>query len=158
MRLKDLNIGDTGIVQQIDKPQNVYDAPANLFVAKFLGTPPINVFRGKIAGEKLYIGEDQVLEAPGLKDQEVYAAVRPEGFVLKADGALRCGLNGVEVMGRDVSVLASHPALEGEQIRAIIPSARRMDDEAETVRFSLDPEKTLLFDAENQTRVEARLQ
>lgn len=147
-----------GIVQQIDKPQNVYDAPANLFVAKFLGTPPINVFRGKIAGEKLYIGEDQVLEAPGLKDQEVYAAVRPEGFVLKADGALRCGLNGVEVMGRDVSVLASHPALEGEQIRAIIPSARRMDDEAETVRFSLDPEKTLLFDAESQTRVEARLQ
>ena len=39
-----------GIIQQIDQPQKVYDDPANLFVAKFLGTPPINVFEGRIAG------------------------------------------------------------------------------------------------------------
>ncbi len=37
-----------GIVQQIGKPQNVYDDPVNLFVAKFLGTPPINVFSGEV--------------------------------------------------------------------------------------------------------------
>ncbi len=37
-----------GILQQIGKPQEVYDQPANLFVAKFLGTPPINVFSGKV--------------------------------------------------------------------------------------------------------------
>ena len=37
-----------GVVQQIGKPQEVYDSPANLFVAKFLGTPPINVFAGKV--------------------------------------------------------------------------------------------------------------
>ena len=37
-----------GVVQQIGKPQDVYDDPVNLFVAKFLGTPPINVFKGKI--------------------------------------------------------------------------------------------------------------
>ena len=51
-----------GIVQQIGKPQDVYDNPVNLFVAKFLGTPPINVFQGKIHDGKLYIGEDAVLE------------------------------------------------------------------------------------------------
>ena len=43
-----------GILQQIGKPQDVYDDPVNLFVAKFLGTPPINLFEGKISGEKLY--------------------------------------------------------------------------------------------------------
>ncbi|MCD7841194.1 MAG: ABC transporter ATP-binding protein, partial [Lachnospiraceae bacterium] len=45
-----------GVVQQIGKPQEVYDSPANLFVAKFLGTPPINVFEGQVRGGKLYIG------------------------------------------------------------------------------------------------------
>ena len=45
-----------GVVQQIGKPQEVYDNPTNLFVAKFLGTPPINVFEGYVKEEKLYIG------------------------------------------------------------------------------------------------------
>ena len=45
-----------GVIQQIGKPQEVYDAPANLFVAKFLGTPQINVFDGTLVGEKIYIG------------------------------------------------------------------------------------------------------
>ncbi|MBQ1945329.1 MAG: ABC transporter ATP-binding protein, partial [Clostridia bacterium] len=42
-----------GVIQQIGKPQEVYDNPCNLFVAKFLGTPPINVFRGKVSGGKV---------------------------------------------------------------------------------------------------------
>lgn len=45
-----------GVVQQIGKPQEVYDDPKNLFVAKFLGTPPINVFEGYVEGEKLHLG------------------------------------------------------------------------------------------------------
>ncbi len=45
-----------GVVQQIGKPQEVYDNPTNLFVAKFLGTPPINVFDGYVKGGKLYLG------------------------------------------------------------------------------------------------------
>ena len=51
-----------GVVQQIGKPQDVYDEPVNLFVAKFLGTPPINVFEGEIKGGKLFIGEAEVGE------------------------------------------------------------------------------------------------
>ena len=46
-----------GVLQQIGEPQNVYDDPANLFVAKFLGTPPINVFSGYVKDEKLYIAK-----------------------------------------------------------------------------------------------------
>ena len=50
-----------GAVHQIGKPQEVYDSPVNLFVAKFLGTPPINVFTGRIKDGKLLIGEDTIL-------------------------------------------------------------------------------------------------
>lgn len=46
-----------GRMQQVGRPQEVYDNPVNLFVAKFLGTPPINVFNGYVKNEKLYIGK-----------------------------------------------------------------------------------------------------
>ena len=72
-----------GIVQQIGKPQNVYDDPVNLFVAKFLGTPPINVFSGEVKNEQLYIGSEAVLSTPGVADQPVHVGIRPEGFILK---------------------------------------------------------------------------
>ena len=58
-----------GIVQQIGRPQEVYDDPVNLFVARFLGTPPINVFEGQIKNGRLYIGEDCVLEVRGAAER-----------------------------------------------------------------------------------------
>lgn len=61
-----------GVIQQIDEPQKIYDEPANLFVAKFLGSPAINVFDGEIKGGKLYLnGEvvdtDEVFKKPFTK-------------------------------------------------------------------------------------------
>ncbi len=75
-----------GVIQQIGKPQEVYDQPVNLFVAKFLGTPPINVFRGKVSGGRLYIGSEAVLSLSDVPDQEVTLGIRPEGFILREDG------------------------------------------------------------------------
>ena len=69
-----------GVVQQVGEPQSVYDDPVNLFVAKFLGTPPINVFAGSVKGEKLYIGDEAVLDVKGAPDGEVWAAVRPRAL------------------------------------------------------------------------------
>ena len=45
-----------GVLQQTGRPQEVYDDPTNLFTARFLGTPPINLFRGSIRNETLFIG------------------------------------------------------------------------------------------------------
>ena len=47
-----------GVVQQIDEPQKVYDSPVNLFVANFLGTPPINIFSGRVENGKVYYNTD----------------------------------------------------------------------------------------------------
>ena len=148
-----------GVLQQIGKPQQVYDDPCNLFVAKFLGTPPVNVFHGKVQGGKLLVGKDEILSVQGAEDQEVWCAIRPEAFTIDENGPMQCALHGVEIMGRDVSVVAGHPALDGVQMRAITPSARhpgsgrKLDDEAQTVRFRLDPEKVLLFSKEDEKRI-----
>ncbi len=142
-----------GLVQQIGRPQEVYDQPANLFVAKFLGSPPINLFEGRVSGGRVFIGEEAVLAAPGLAGGEVTVGVRPEGFLLKADGALGCRLRGVEVLGRDVSVLAAHEACPGAVIRAIVNAQERPDPAADTVRFDLKPGKVFLFDKTGDQRL-----
>ena len=146
-----------GVVQQIGKPQEVYDNPVNLFVAKFLGTPPIHVFDGRIEGGRLYIGGAAVLDVDGAADQPVYAAIRPEGFILAEDGPLCCKLDRVEVMGRDISVVCTHPDCENAAIRAIINADSRVDTTRETVCFALKPHKVFLFHREEQTRLDCAL-
>lgn len=142
-----------GVVQQVGEPQKVYDDPVNLFVAKFLGTPPINVFTGRVEGEKLMIGDEAVLDVKGAPDGEVYAAVRPEGFILDENGPLTCKLSGVEVMGRDVSIVSRHKASVNPIIRAIIGSDNKVDTASATVRFSLKPHKTFIFGKDSEERI-----
>ncbi len=142
-----------GIVQQIGKPQEVYDNPVNLFVAKFLGTPPINVFQGKVSGGKLYIGEESVLPLQGVPEGKVTVGIRPEAFMLQQDGPLTCDLTRVEVMGRDISVVSTHPCCENPSIRSIINAENIVDTEAETVRFALKPHKVYLFHPETGERI-----
>lgn len=143
----------SGVVQQIGKPQDVYDSPVNLFVARFLGTPPINVFEGEIRGQKLYIGENAILDAPGISDQQVFAGIRPEGFVLDKNGPLCCQLGGVEVMGRDISVVSSHAASQAPAIRSIISSESSIDLSSKTIRFAVKPNKIFLFGRETEERI-----
>ena len=142
-----------GVVQQIGKPQDVYDDPVNLFVAKFLGTPPINVFSGEVKGGRLYIGLDAVLDVKGVSDQSVTVGIRPEGFVLNENGALRCNLNGVEVMGRDISVVSTHPSAISATIRSIISAENKVEVGTASVRFDLKPGKVFLFNKESEARV-----
>ena len=142
-----------GVLQQIGKPQDIYDDPTNLFVAKFLGTPPINVFSGKVEGGKLYIGDAEVLNVPGVEDQDVTVGIRPEGFTPDENGALICNLNNVEVMGRDVSVVAEHSASLNPVVRAIINSDHKIDITSTTVSYSLKAHKVFLFNSETEERI-----
>ena len=148
-----------GVVQQIGKPQDVYDSPANLFVAKFLGTPPINVFEGVVRDHTLYIGDDAVLKVNGVSDREVCVGIRPEGFVLNESGVFSCTLSGVEVMGRDISVVSTNAASVNPTVRSIIGAENKLGietghvQEGSTVRFNLMPGKVFLFDCKTEERI-----
>ena len=144
-----------GVVQQIGKPQDVYDNPVNLFVAKFLGTPPINVFEGEVKGGKLYIGEDAVLNLKNTDDRKVYVGIRPEGFIPEKNGAFHCALKGVEVMGRDISILSTNGASQNPVIRSIVSADNKSDIDvtSSVVAFTLKPHKVFLFDRESEARV-----
>lgn len=156
-----------GVVQQTGKPQEVYDNPANLFVAKFLGTPQINVFHGKIADHKLYIADCPILTISEISDgdsdknnrngnipeRDVYVGIRPEGFVPNEEGPFFCTLQGIEVMGRDISVVAANPAALSPTVRAIISTDNMTEIGTTSVGFLLLPHKVYLFDKETEERI-----
>lgn len=144
-----------GVLMQQGEPQQVYDDPANLFVAKFLGTPPINVFDAAVKASKLYLkgADTPVLDVPGAPDGPVWAGIRPEGFIPDETGPVACALSRVEVLGRDVSIVCTHPACQADTIRAIIPSRNLVNAAAPTVRFALKPDKVFLFDKADERRL-----
>ncbi len=142
-----------GVIQQIGAPQDVYDDPCNLFVAKFLGTPPINVFNGKVEGGKLFIGDAAVLDVPGIDDCEVFIGIRPEGFELDDNGPLSCEVVGVDVMGRDVSIVSKHADSLNPTVRSIINADKRIELGTKEVRYTLKKHKVFVFDKETEQRL-----
>ena len=142
-----------GEIQQVGKPQDVYDNPTNLFVAKFLGTPPINVFNGEVKGGKLYIGDEDVLDVEGVADQPVTVGIRPEGFIPDENGRMTCKLSNLEIMGRDASVVATHAASVNPTVRSIIDSDCRIDTASATVRYNLKSHKVFLFSKRDEKRI-----
>ena len=142
-----------GVLHQMGKPQDVYDDPTNLFVATFLGTPPINVFHGAVHNGEICIGDDTILKIRGVADQEVEVAIRPEGFVLQADGPLHCDLNRVEVMGRDISVVSTHKCCDAPAIRSIISAENLAEVSGSVVRFAVKPAKVFIFHKETGERI-----
>ncbi len=142
-----------GVVMQTGKPQWVYDDPANLFVAKFLGAPPINLFAGKVEGGKLHIGEEEVLEVGDVEDQEVYVGVRPEGFILSESGRLSCKVSGIDVMGRDISIVSTNESSLNPVVRSIISADDIKHFSGEVAKFDLKQHKIFLFNKETEARI-----
>ena len=143
-----------GEMQQMGAPQDVYNSPANLFVAQFLGTPPINVFKGAVKDGKIYVGEDCVGNAKGIKDQEVSVAIRPEGFVLageKDKDVLHADCEMIQVMGRDISVVAKNEFCTKPTFKAIISADDKVNPGK--VAFKVKPHKIFIFDAETEERI-----
>ena len=140
-----------GVFQQMGKPQDVYDHPVNLFVAKFLGTPAINVFEGSIQYGSLYIGGEEVIREVShgvIPEGPVTVGIRPEGFIPDPAGTFTCKLKTVEVMGRDTSLVLLNKSCETPVIRAIVGSDSSNEKLSGDIKFSLKPGKVHIFDHE----------
>ncbi len=140
-----------GVEQQRNAPQEVYNNPVNKFVANFLGTPPINLFKGVIKNKKAYIGGEFVRDIEiDIANQEVIVGIRPEGFVVDADGHLTLDVKSINTMGRDVILnIEDQDALNDTKI--IIDALVKVN--VGEVRFSVKPVKCLIFDKSTEERI-----
>ncbi len=155
---------ELGVKQQVGEPQEVYDKPKNLFVAKFLGTPPINLFYGKIKNKTLYLESGLDLGIENTKtekemeftvnmgkhtadDQDVIVGIRPEGFVVDPKGELKIKVFMVETIGRDTSLVIKNPFDTDKSYRVIVDSSHGIKP-GDVVSFSIKQEKMFIFNRE----------
>ena len=153
----DIVVMKAGLEMQRDHPQAVYNSPNCLFVAKFLGTPPINVFDGEIRDGKAYIGKEAILENKKLKlykdGHKIKIGIRPEGFLAGPDvpdkkKVFSLNVNQIQTMGRDVSLVCdSEFHTDENDIKVIIDSLIKVD--LGLNKFGIKEQKTFIFDMED---------
>ena len=90
---------------------------------------------------------------PGFASAAKYVATSVKELIRDSSIHGREFVTVVEVMGRDTSLIATHPDFIGEKIRAIIPSDEAVHEKDGKVRFSLKPKKVCVFDGETTERI-----
>ena len=155
-----------GFIQQVDTPQNLYDYPCNLFVAGFIGTPPMNFMDGIVQKRDdryvVRVGESDLPLLPGRISPEqiapydgkpVVVGVRPENLHLEPvymeqanTGVITVRVDLAELMGSEIYVYAKHGA---NNIIAKVPPHTKVET-GEALQIAVDCNKLHLFDKETQ--------
>lgn len=142
---------DKGTVQQVDSPQGLYNRPANVMVAEFIGSPAMNLIRGKIRRDE--DGKQTVFASKGLsitlpageQDGEVIVGIRPEHVVVDPAGTLRGSIEFIEDTGSD---RYAHVLPEGgERLVVRVPVDLNIHP-GDSLALTIDPEKLHVFPAD----------
>jgi multiple sugar transport system ATP-binding protein len=146
-----------GRLQQVGSPQEVYEAPANLFVAQFIGTPPMNTLNGTFGtegGPAIVVGESRFPVPADLKTrleegQGVIVGARPEHLDVSDAGTITHDVRAVEWLGHECLVFGSvegSPVVVREAGMAPLPAGG-------TIRLTVDPANVHLFDPDTTERL-----
>jgi multiple sugar transport system ATP-binding protein len=146
-----------GILQQADTPLNLYDKPANLFVAGFIGSPAMNLLRAhnveghaKLGHVEVPIPRDTATKAGG----DITVGVRPESWRIVGEGeGIPVKVTVVEELGADGFVYGTSGE-EGTPDQVIVRiDARRNHHKGETLYVTTDPANVHVFDTESGLRL-----
>lgn len=142
-----------GVLQQKDDPQNLYDEPANCFVADFLGNPPINKTHGVVKDGKIVLDGDCTVEIPGVEKiadgTKVTMSMRAESIVVDENGAIETTVDTKYVIGKEV---LAYLDLGAHHVRAYVPAEKELQH-GENVKVSLKKTGVFVFDEASGERL-----
>ena len=142
-----------GVLQQKDDPQNLYDEPANCFVADFLGNPPINKTHGVVKDGKIVLDGDCIVEIPGVEKiadgPKVTMSMRAESIVVNENGTIEATVDTKYVIGKEV---LAYLDLGAHHIRAYVPAEKELQH-GEKVKVSLKKTGVFVFDETSGERL-----
>jgi multiple sugar transport system ATP-binding protein len=147
-----------GVLQQVDTPLKLYDRPANLFVAGFIGSPQMNLVEAKAVDGKAQIGKYQVPVDPASErrmEGNITIGVRPEAWrvVSDGDGGLPVDVTVVEELGADSFVYGTSD-VEGTPSNIVIRvGARDKIRKGEVLHVTTDPQSVHVFDTDTGERI-----
>ncbi len=144
-----------GHIEQIGAPAEVYDRPANTFVARFIGSPSMNILSGRVDSATAVFSDGRTLPLPegAALGDTVFYGVRPEDMKLSADGeGMPFEIDVVETTGREIELFGH---LDGKQL-CILLTDRRVVRPGETVWLKPDLERVHLFDPATEARIDVR--
>ena len=142
-----------GYVEQFGTPIELYDRPATVFVAGFIGSPSMNFLPVDAQGGTLVLGNGATLAGGAQASGKVTLGVRPEHLVQDDAGAIRIDVQMVEQLGANTLV---HGVLEGSETDVVASVPGHVTSDAGTVmRFSAAAEDLHLFDATTGKRIDA---
>jgi len=155
---------EAGVLQQVAPPQDVYSRPANLFVARFIGSPPMNTVEGTLGR----VGDDLVVDLPGGRApltpqlaqavqhadlEKVVVGVRPEDLRIASSGGVVAHVAVVESLGHECHVACR---LADDELVIVRQRAQADVPEPEELVHLIAPPETLhLFDPESGLRIDA---
>ena len=147
-----------GILQQVAAPMELYDRPANRFVARFIGSPAMNFFEGTLTREGpacRFTTTDLSVDIrcdPGVQDGSMVLGVRPQdiSIALDGEGDIRGEVAVVEPMGSEQVVYAILPS--GSRVIAVVPAAPIVKA-GEPISMRVRGEAGHLFDSESGNRL-----
>ena len=142
----------SGKAQQIGAPAEVYERPANLFVAGFLGSPSMNFIEGALDADGRFASSSLML-ATGVRGRSCEAVLgfRPEHIDVRADGPFEGTVALVEPMGNHQVVWIA----AGERKFSAIVNDNRQFNLGDTLRFAVDTSRISLFDKASEQRIAA---
>ena len=153
-----------GILQQVASPLDLYDTPVNLFVAGFIGSPAMNLMKGKRVEDGVQVGDYTVrvpreVLAKAEGEETLTIGVRPEAFNVSTDNdGIGLDVAVVEELGADsylygtVAGLSTEEKLTAQQIVARV-GARTAPSKGEVVRLKADPAQVHVFSNETELRI-----
>ena len=148
---------NAGRMEQIGTPEQVYGKPATSFVAGFIGSPPMNLMRGRSDGAHFTIGEGAAaqtlaLPAPAPRAGALLLGVRPEHTEIAPAGLWTLAVETVEMLGAERLV---HGQLGGHGYTVRLDAMLAPPRAGESVAVIASPDHLHWFDAETGQRVEA---
>lgn len=149
-----------GKIQQVGKPTEFYERPQNMFVARFIGSPTINMIRGKMNDGK-FISEDGIIKVTpnevdkkALKNydgKDVFLGIRSERFLSgKAEESFEGIIDVIEVLGKEKTLFVKLKS--GKDLNITVPGHYKYEM-GEAHNFGLDVDALHFFDAETQERI-----
>ncbi len=142
-----------GVLQQKDDPQNLYDEPANCFVADFLGNPPINKTHGVVKDGKIVLDGNCVIELDGVdkisEGTNVTLSMRAESIVVDENGNIPATVDTKYVIGKEVLAYLN---LGDYHVRAYVPAEKELVHDQQ-VKVSLKKTGVFVFNKETGERL-----